>query len=255
MVVFVIPFISQQRSQNWEHQCFMLERTLMSLENQLDGNWIACVSCHEVPKLTNSISNRVRFYQVSFEPGASISKEYPANSQRDRNWKVCHALTEVKKYQPDYVMELDSDDWVRRDLVKWVHEIQPQTGVYFDKGYEVHWKWKRSYSRQDMTHICGSTFLLKSPDFQYLPDNTSFDELDKCLWLFENHKTIKAYFHKKNVELIDCPYPMIAYILYHGENDSQAKRRVSWKSSIRTFLKFYFYGRRLKLVEFGQDTV
>ena len=249
--IFIIPLVAKSRSKDWKHVNYLLGLTVRSIYGQTNQNFRIIVSCHDEPDLEKNLKDKIEYVKVDFTPGAPV-ENLEGNGQRDRNWKVCHGLVAARKYDPDYIMVMDADDWLQKDVVDNILSTQPENGYFFDKGYELDYSTGRAYTRDDMTHLCGSTFVL-SKDFTYLPKDTSWPELEKCCWLKQNHKTMKSFAESRGKSLQEYPGFAITYVVKNGAN-IEAKKKTDLKNSIKDIIKYFILGKSFEQYyrDFGQ---
>lgn len=251
-IVFVIPLISKQRCSNWELRTQLLQGTLNSLDNQDSSNFRVIVGCNEIPDVTlKKHPDNLHFVPISYDPSRKAG--------RDKLLKICNALLSVSSLDFRYCMELDADDRVHKNLVKFL-EISPQSNAWIiDKGYQLNYKSMRIFPCNNLSNICGSTTIL-SREVAGIPQANNISEFTKCFWQHNYHSTAKSYLIKNGIEFKKVPFNSLQYVLSHSlykrensifESASDLKRI---KLKFKKIIKFQVIGRKMstpELSDFG----
>ncbi len=135
---------------------------------------------------------------------------------------------------PGYVMYMDADDCIHRNLVRYVHDHPAKSGYYFEYGY-LHvegkkWVWKLN----DFHQYCG-TSALHYCTADELPVDLN-DDRDKYPILRWGHPAIKRVKEELGRPLDPLPFPGAVYNVGTGSNLSEAdshpwqSRRDLWKA-------------------------
>jgi hypothetical protein len=144
----------------------LLSITLQSICGQTDGNFKVVVVCNVKPNLVFE-DNRVHYHLVDF-PAPSLQKSSslePAPKFKDKGTKYMSGMLYARKFNPDYLYIIDSDDWVNKNLVKTLSSNPKYPVWYVDKGCMVNFSKKEFKRIRGLSRYCGSTFLY---DFKYL---------------------------------------------------------------------------------------
>lgn len=242
-IVFVIPLISKQRCSNWELRTQLLQGTLDSLDNQDSSNFKVIVGCNEIPNVTlKKHPDNLHFVPISYDPSRKAG--------RDKLLKICNALLSVSSLDFRYCMELDADDRVHKNLVKFL-ENSPQSNAFIiDKGYQLNYKSMRIFPCNHLSNICGSTTIL-SREVAGVPQANNISEFTKCFWQHDNHSTAKNYLTKNGIEFKTVPFNSLQYVLSHSLNkreNSILKSAGDFKKihlKLKKIIKFQVYGRAM----------
>src|SRR5688572_2871997 len=126
---FSIPLAPKRDERSWRRISSLLADTLASLQQQTDGDWQAVIAGNEKPDIAEFDDPRVMFISVETRmPGAYSEKI------ADQNTKRAAAFEHIRRAGGGYVMMLDADDLVHRELVAFVRKDGNPFGYVFDQG-------------------------------------------------------------------------------------------------------------------------
>lgn len=240
MIVFVIPFVSKQVCKDWKLATVLLQGTLDSIANQSDKRFKVIIGCHEIPEVNlKGNADELIFLPMSYSP---LDDEWRGKSQTDRMMKCCTVLLSLKDTDFKYCMAVDADDRIHRDLVKFLCEEPQIDGWIVNKGFQVDYSLRRVMKYNQLSKVCGSTFIL-SKKLAGIPQAYTANEYQKCIYC-RGHQMMEQYFIEQGFNLKNFPYGGVQYILNHGLNDSSQWRK-NLKSSLKRLMKFYVLGRNL----------
>lgn len=237
MFVFLSCIRHPDTSNNYKRIEELFETCAHAVCGQTNKNFIYIVVCNQIPEISFS-DERIKFVEVNIEKPVG----HRESVLMDRANKRLIGLTYANKfYEPEYIMMLDADDLVSRDLVEKIesNEKMKNTGGFrIDKGYLFdlkNQKWQRKYG---MNRYCGSTLV-----FKYGQISEEFDIIDSI----DTSEIISANSNKKNLLIkllgdhIDSAnflenkgYPLLSYkkfgiawVINTGENESRTKGKYS----------------------------
>jgi hypothetical protein len=134
----------------------------------------------------------------------------------DKYAKLRVALLHAARYAPCYVMKLDADDLLHRELVEFIVANDNRNGYYIDKGYI--WQSGSKFLKPlDRFHqVCGSSNILylNSGDF---PSNEAGSFSDPLIMRLGHNITV-SHFEDEGRPLMPLPFRAAIYRLGHGEN-------------------------------------
>lgn len=108
--VFAIALTPRETARDWALVETLLDLTLRSVRAQTDGDWRALIAVHERPRLAVP-DPRVTFVDVDWPV-------QPPGPHNDDSGRKKHLLGDIVRDRGGgYMMVLDADDWVDRDLV------------------------------------------------------------------------------------------------------------------------------------------
>ena len=168
-MVFIVPFVSEDRSGNWNLACLHLEQTIASIFNSQDPRFAVVVAGNDEPAFGFPDDERFSFVQVGSQ--LLSADECPfAYSRRDKVAKVAAAWQYAKdKWECQYAMKVDADDFISSRLVGWVAS-QSRAAAYVVKNG---WAWRDGakywIERFDgFDQSCGTSVIVRS-DLADLP--------------------------------------------------------------------------------------
>jgi len=207
----------------------LLRRTLRSIEQQTSDDYVVIVVGNRAPSF--EIPARAKFVYVDF-PAA------PEPTKREERWeaviadkgsKLAVGLLAARAYSPDYVMVTDADDFVHRDLVRWVGE-QPAGS----SGWFVADGWRYSAHRgageriDDLYRVCGTCYIAPWSAYAVpdeLPITATQAEVwdafgDRARFILGKHRDAEKWFEAHGYPLEKLPVPGSVYHVDTGENHS-----------------------------------
>ena len=212
MLCFIVPVKSKVVSSDWPYFSKLVERTLNSLSNQDDSSYEIIMVCHEVPDF-NFKSPKLHIIHADFDPPqikSDESREESVNKKEfDKASKIKLGFNYASRFNPDYVMVVDSDDLISNKIVSFVEsQDKGQPGWYINKGYNYREGAKYLfYKNRTFNHLCGSAVIIR-------PDLTDGLFVQNPL-LWYAHDTINF---EGNLTLKPLPFPAGIYSIANGEN-------------------------------------
>lgn len=239
MLVFVIPLRNPETAQDWERCNALCQQTVRSALAQVDRDVRVIVACKD---FTHDIEDdRLTVLRYPFE---TPERSWEAQAE-DKYRKIGHGLIEARKDAPCYIMKLDADDLVSRDLSSVVHEIGYKPGYFISRGYI--WSEGSHLVRPvGNFHLdCGSSNIIWC-EADDLPSSVRED-----LWAYRimqlGHDIAVQEYEKSGTPLMPIPSPGALRRVDHGENftaylkqNGIVHNRPNWK---------YHVGKLLRLAE------
>ena len=246
MLTFVIPVKSRSVTSNWISFSRQFEKTLRSIGNQTDSNFKIVVICHEIPDI-NYTHDDLHFIHPDFQPPSKEnigSKENLIKQRIDKGNKIKLGVDYARtKFNTDYVMLVDSDDYVSNRIAEFVNNSHDSPGWFIGRGY-LSFKWKNVLiGTKKFNHLCGSSVIIKPHLVKY------FFDMGKINLYFDHRLTTL----NSNIELKKVPFCAGIYNMGNGENIQMSIQTVKkfsklgcWISS-ENLLRIY---RRIKNYRF-----
>jgi hypothetical protein len=236
---FGIPLRSRQASRDWRRVCALLDATLNSALQQLNGDIQVIIACHEVPS-TRARDSRVTFLEATFSrPRDGLEQMY------DKRSKKIMLAEEVCRRGGGYLMLLDSDDLVSNRIAEFVMQQNNKRGYVVDQGYIYDAQLRRLTRVRDFDRICGSSVI------PFLSPADCGDP--QFAWREYVGDTWHAEFRKAAADLgrslEPLPFPAAIYVTNNGENHSTNARRRS-RGNLRAKVRG---ARELALERIGKD--
>ncbi|MBP3041455.1 hypothetical protein J9303_18585 [Bacillaceae bacterium Marseille-Q3522] len=224
-IVFAISLKSRKVSHNWGNVERNLAKTLKTLLRNKDQNFRVIIAGHEKPEMEELQHKNVEWIDVNF-PAPENRHDYENDKMRKR-YVIGAYLREIG--YSGYFMPLDGDDWVHYRFVEYLRSQPFHDAFILNKGLMVNLSQKTMWSRYRFHHGCGSSsiFYFANEDFPKTPKldlsmNVPFDIVLK------HHPKLIVYLKedKKSFQMID--FPLVAWVLAHGENQSMNQ---GWKNN------------------------
>jgi hypothetical protein len=262
LLAFIIPLKPKSVSKNWEYDILLLERTLKSVCNQTNSNFIIYVICSDLPKV-NFTHSKIYYIQYpplflfngKFEDEDYVNKYYNSDyaaKAMDKNKKLMYGSDIAIKSGVAYLMALDSDDLVNKYIVEYVdkYHLHDFPGWRIQKGFlfeEGNYYLTVSNSIQK---ICGSTHILHKrlisiPDFNR-----------NNLWdynIFESHGYLYDRIRDYNNELLlDFPLRGVVYVAhwFNTTNITSNLSKLTIRNILKKIIRFKYLSKKVKK-EFG----
>jgi hypothetical protein len=226
LFLFAIPLIAKKNSANWPPTIELLNETLASILNQTDKNYHVLIAANDDirPLIPSDPRIEVKFFEGNKVGNGSISDP-------DHKWRGSDLGTkklDMSKWGlasgARYIMYLDADDLVRRDLVQIIREKNPQVACILLSGFiENHAT--GNVLCMPTQHIldakgqplvfdllCGSSIVLTYP--RRAKDMTFLKVYD------QGHHMVRINIRELNKEAVELSEPMVIYRINTGINTS-----------------------------------
>lgn len=160
-VYFSIPLQPKSDGINWERVNELLKHTLRSIEGQSNSNFVAIVCGHEYPEVLNDFSkDKFIFLHADFAKPDSREK-----GRADKGKKRLRIANEIHRLGGGYMMYLDADDLVHKNLVEYILSDNNGRGYIISDGYALDYNnnvlgaipgvWRKEYHG-----VCGSSGIV-----------------------------------------------------------------------------------------------
>jgi hypothetical protein len=237
-VIFLIPLKSEEISRDWNYTVALALRCLDSVFNQSSDSFKVVLSCNRFPY--DSTSNNLEIV----ERDHPIPENWEAG-HKDKYNKIKQGLIVARESSPCYIMKLDADDLVHKDLVSHVL-ARGKDGYFINKGY-IYADGCTWIQKLNKFHgFCGSSNLIRVNPKE-LPesmeqDSKSFDIL--CC----GHNIFEEFYQSRGKHLYSIPFRSAVYVSATGENHSghDIKNLRSSKAWLLGLLKRRPLGARLR---------
>lgn len=209
----------------------LLDRSLWSIENQTNSNFIVLIICHEIPKLSKEY-HFVRFILTDIPPPVSNFEDLVCGVSRDEvfrqarhnlaradKWKKYLLwLYAAKEYNPSHIMFFDADDCVSFKLVETILSWDKNQSWVVQDGYIFCENSLWIKRRKNFQDICGTCYVFSSGLFSFLPDDPALVSKSWCNEFLGSHVLAKKWLAEEKIHLKRLQYPGVIYIIWHGEN-------------------------------------
>lgn len=210
---FLICLKARKYCRNWPLVEANLRDTLRSLQNSTDNGWQAIIACHDIPELHPLAADRITFVHAAFSP-PELVEQFMRDKSRKKNlggeWINAHCPNEGA-----YIMFLDADDLVHKDLVAFVLSDNNRHGYTVSNGYTLDIS-RGTLARQPKFHQrCGSCFIgfFQRTDLPVKGCKTRpyFSQL-------KHHKNMAEVAKEHGHRVRPLPFPAVTYLINHEES-------------------------------------
>jgi hypothetical protein len=237
MVVFLTSIRHPYNSNNFDKVIDLFTTTLHSICSQTDPDFKFIVVCNQIPSV-NYEDPRIIYHVVDFPPPSPERKSATGLNvvKYDKGTKLMSGFLLSRRYNPDYIFIVDSDDWVNIKVVEYLHSQKKYPVWSIDSGYFANYNTKQIKRKYGMTRYCGSTFLylpsfiLKLAKLKYdVDEKSSQSELIAATsetFIYEimgDHTIGYRYFTGIGVPPKPIPFRAISWNIGTGENHSGTK--------------------------------
>lgn len=229
MLAFITSLRHPDNSSDYSRVEALLRRTLRSIAAQTSDDYVVIVVGNRPPSF--ALPPRTRFVPVDFPP-------QPEPKKREERWetvivdkgsKLSVGLLAAREHAPDHVMIVDADDFVHRDLVRWVG-AQPADAT----GWLVADGWRYSSARgageriDDLHRVCGTCYIVPWRAYDVpadLPTSASQEEVldafgERARFILGKHRDADRWLADHGFPLAPLPFAGSVYHVDTGENHS-----------------------------------
>ena len=233
LVSFVVPLLPRARSTDFARDLGHLRATLRSLANQSHGDFDVTVVAHagadgprdgaELGEPAAILRRAGRFALLrTAEP---VPPDTPGQRMLDKLRKTHRGLLAAAGRGSRYVMPVDADDLVHRDLVRTVARDRPRHGFKLTRGYGLlrgDGRRGRLFAVPELHRVCGTSLVV---DFETagVPASFSRAEEDRCVLLGFAHGAVADELARRGTPLAEYPRRGAVYVVGHGGNESAKK--------------------------------
>ena len=250
IISFVIPFRSKWSTNNWELVSKLLEGTLTQLFEQTSDNFSVHVVGHDKPGFLSKFHDKVHFHELPMDPPKI--KDI-AEFNRDRYRKVIYGCIKASPDNPTYIMPLDADDRISKNLVGFLNDSERKDAWVITSGHVVNLGLNRYYTTNRFDCLCGSSCILSK---EVTNPPTTLENMHQCFWLHHWHSNFQSDITERGLSLGRIPFPAAAYSVGYSDNLSNVMRRSVYRK-FRFNLRFWLFGKKVSntlLEEFGSFT-
>ncbi len=205
MFTFGTPLISKAAAVDWDKTVALLNDTLGSLAQQTDKRFRSLIACHDIPEIREEFKPFVTYLPVD----TPIPKEI-MEMRRDKGRKKREIAMRLRSLGGGYLMILDADDLVHKDLVKYALEANAPHGYIVKNGYMVYSGAEYALPLTgDFNQQCGSCGIFRL-NVEDLPKDVS-DE-GSYYDTFGSHRTWEEKAKADGRPMQAVPFPAVIYL-------------------------------------------
>jgi len=227
MLAFITTLRHPHNSASYRHVESLLQDTLESLTRQSCDDYVAIIVGNRRPSFP--MPQRAVFVEVDFPPPSDINgpRTGRASVIWDKGTKTAIGLVAARDHRPDYVMAIDADDFVRRDLTAFVHDHDGHNGWVVKRGW-VYSRARNAYRlRRRFYRVCGTSFIIPFDAYDVpagltvsSPQHDIAEAFGERLEKILEHGYAFDYWRKHGRTLKPLPFPGAVYHMDTGENHS-----------------------------------
>jgi hypothetical protein len=217
--IFAMPLKPRSACSDWEIVQENLRHTIRSIRGSTVENYMIVIACHDRPDLDMESVRELQLLSAPFSPESNMRR---GAQDKARKLRLIGAwLKEHLRDDAAYVMFLDSDDLVHRDLVNHVLRAEDRRCYSIAQGYMYDCRTGvLEFRDRRFFALCGSSFIgwfLK----EELP--RSWNDLDNPYARFgvypqRGHQHYPAIATELGKQVDTVPFPAITYMVNHGDN-------------------------------------
>lgn len=231
-IAFAISLKSKTVSRDWDKVQDNLSKTIRSILNNSDPHFRIVIAGHEKPDIEEFKHEGVTWLSVTFPPPTDPG-HYTIDKMHKR--RVIGAYLRNSGYS-GYFMQLDADDWIHYRFVEFIRSQPISAAFIIDNGFMVNVATKEVWHRKRFNRGCGSSALyyLTNRDF---PNTTSKEEAFKTLFgmSIQAHSRLESRMQMENKNYMFVTFPLVVYVLGHGDNISVLKGKKRRGISARAY--------------------
>jgi hypothetical protein len=231
---FGIPLISKDAAVDWEHTVALLNNTLSSIAQQTDKRVHVLIVCHDIPVVHKRFLPLITFLPLDLPIPTTVSE-----MRADKGRKKLEMGIHLRTLGGGYLMFLDSDDLVHKNLAAHVLNTQDPNGYVVTSGYEYY---SDTHSllvqKNGFNHICGSCGIFKL-NVEDLPVDANDSNAFHCK--LQSHKEFANVCARHNRPLSPIPFPAVIYLRTSNITISTRFFKATgirlWKKRIKNILR------------------
>lgn len=225
MLAFITTLRHPRNSADYGRVEALLRDTLASLVQPSSNDYVVIVVGNRRPAF--ALPERCVFVEVDFPPPSVHNgpRTGPAAVIWDKGTKTAIGLIAARDFAPDYVMAVDADDFVHRDVAAFVNARPGHDGWVVDQG----WMYSRSRNayrlRRKFYTRCGTSLIVRFDAFDVSPDLTVsstqrqiFEAFGERFEHILEHGWALAWWQNHGLVMAPLPFPAAVYHVGHGEN-------------------------------------
>lgn len=227
MLAFITTLRNPLNSADYVRVESLLQDTLASLTQQSSDDYVVIIVGNRRPSF--ALPKRVVFVEVDFPPPSDHNgpRTGAAAVIWDKGTKIAIGLIAARDFSPDYVMAVDADDFVHRELAAFVQARPGHAGWVIKRGWMYSCTRNAYRLHRRFYRACGTSFIIPYEAYEVPPElhmsatqqqiAEAFGErLEHVLehgWAFDWWRN-----HGRMLEPL--PFPGAVYRLENGENHS-----------------------------------
>lgn len=232
MFAFVTSLPHPDGCASYLNRSLLFRDTLASIMSQDDDDIHLVIVANRPPEIDLPDDPRIEVVGVSFPPASDRRSPSLEGITADKGAKLGVGTSVAIRRGAEHIMFVDSDDFIRRDIVSFTKANAEVDGWYSDSGY-LHPRGSR-YVRlmsSGFHQLNGSTHIFRA-GLLNVPDDVdptlSRDDVleavgrDLATSTMGRHRPIVEFFERRGTPLTRLPFPAAIWEIGTGENCSGA---------------------------------
>ena len=244
LLAFVTSLPHPVNCASYPRRSDLLASTLASILRQTHDDFRIVVVVNEMPVGTMPTDPRIEYVSVDYPPPRlPVGRPFTASDlYADKGAKLAVGAAVATRSEADYIMFVDSDDFISRRLAEFVANSVGEPGWYSDTGY-FHIRRARTvtpvlhgfHQRNGSTHILRSDLVGVPADLDLeAPRDLLIERVgaERVRSLMGDHKWIVSFFADQGTPLAPLPFPAAIWEIGTGENFSQVLTAAGSKAPV-----------------------
>jgi hypothetical protein len=216
--VFAISLQSQVVSKRWDEVERNLHYTLRSAQASRSVNPVIIIACHEAPDLGDCGGKNVHMVPVPFPPELDVLQRI-ADKMRKRMFTGAWLKANLP-CEGIYMMFLDADDLVHKDLAAHILEHDNRRSYLIDKGYRYDCSSGLMDRRSSEFYRVSASSFIGYFTMEDLP--STWNDRDAPLGRFDVYPYGHGEYGAIAAQMGKCPdmvpFHAVTYLMNHGES-------------------------------------
>lgn len=237
-ITFIIPVRHPDNAKDWQQTKNNLSDTARSIAAQDHADWKAVVVANngaDLPPLPEKFSVAYVDFLPNplYEQGDADQKDFYDAVRLDKGRRILAGMLSAPS---DYYMIVDDDDFVSRKIAGFVAGNKGANGWFVQDGYAWEDGGDWLFRHPDLSHICGSTLIIRS-DLYQLP--SSFDAANDTMVkeILGSHKLVTRRLKEGGTPLSPLPFYGAVYRIGHAGAHSKSKGLLGYFIFKKSLLK------------------
>ena len=205
-------------SKRWDEVERNLQHTLRSVQASRSVDPLTVIACHEVPDLGDCSDRNVHILSVPFAPEFDVMNRI-ADKMRKRMFTGAWLRANLPS-DGIYMMFLDADDLVHRDLAAYILEHDNRRSYLIDKGYRYDCRSALLDRRSSFFYRVSASSFIGYFTKTDLPNN--WEDGDAALAKFDvyprGHGEYGLIAAQMGKDPDEVPFHAVTYLMNHGES-------------------------------------
>lgn len=222
-LVFIVPIRHHLSVSNWDTVKKHLAATLRSISRQTTDNWecrIVANAGSDLPPLPERCTATFIDVPLPTLPDRKVDVEaFYDGVRQDKGYRIYAGLKDIDP--KSYVMVVDFDDFVSRNLAALVKTRASDDGWYFQYGYLYDGS-GLTFLKKGFHKFCGTSHIVRRDRLGTFdtPEGIDWDAVRKRLG---SHIFIERLIEEEGGDLQELPFPGAAYRISNSESTSGTK--------------------------------